>query len=110
VNIRDARYEVFREQLPDVLLRMEMEETMQEARQANDLGRLTDALFAELDNLRAVDVTDGDAIAAEVSRAKAVEGIAKTVIENANTVLDATRMRAEYGKGATVTMPKMLEG
>ena len=110
MNIRDARYEVFRGQLPDVLAAIEMEETMQDARRANDLGRLNDALFAELDNLRAVDVTNADAIAAEVSRAKAVEGIAKTVIENANTVLDATRMRAEYSKGASVSMPKMLEG
>ena len=109
MNIRDARYETFRAQLPELLMRMEMEDMMQEGH-VNDLGRLNDQLFAELDNLRAVDASDADAIAAEVSRAKAVEGIARTVIENANTVLDATRMRAEFGKGAVVNVPKMLEG
>lgn len=110
MDIRDARYERFRAQVPDLLVRIETEEAMEDARRVNDLGRLNDQLFAELENLRAVDVTDADAMDAEVSRAKAVEGIARTVIENANTVLDATRMRAEFCKGASVTIPRMLEG
>jgi hypothetical protein len=37
-----------------------------------------------------------------------VEGIARTIVDNANTMLDVTRLRAEYSK--TVTVPKMLDG
>lgn len=74
----------------------------------NTLGRLNEALFEELEALRAVDPTDADALAAEVERSKAIEGIAKTVIDNASTVLMATKMRAQYTN--TVSMPKMLEG
>ena len=109
MNLQDARYEAFRTRLPELMVRIETEEAMQEGR-INDLGQLNDQLFAELENLRTVDVSDADVIAAEVSRAKAVEGIARTVIENANTVLDATRMRAEFCKGASIKIPRMLEG
>lgn len=76
--------------------------------QENTLGRLNDALFEELQALREVDPTDKDALAAEVERSKAIEGVAKTVIENANTVLTATRMRAQLSGGTVV--PRMLEG
>lgn len=103
------KYKIFRAGLQDVLARMDMEVAMAEGKRANDLGRLNDQLFAELENLRAVDATDADMMAAEVARSKAVEGIARTVIENANTVLAATRMRAEYNQNQ-VSMPKMLEG
>lgn len=74
----------------------------------NALGKLNDALFAELDRLSSVDIKDEDAVKLEISRSKAIEGIAKTTVDNAKTILDATRLRAEYGR--TTPMPKMLEG
>lgn len=37
----------------------------------NTLGRMTDMLFEELERLNAVDVADGDALAAEVERSRA---------------------------------------
>lgn len=74
----------------------------------NALGKLNDALFAELDRLSSVDIKDENAVKLEISRSKAIEGIAKTTVDNAKTILDATRLRAEYGR--TTPMPKMLEG
>lgn len=72
------------------------------------LEQLNIELFAELHRLREVDASDADALKAEVVRSKAVEGISKTIISNANTMLDVTRLRTEYSKQLTV--PKMLEG
>ena len=74
----------------------------------NSLGRLNEVLFAELERLNAVDVTNEDAVRIEISRSKAIEGVAKTTVENAKTILEATRLRAEFGRGAEV--PKLLEG
>ena len=74
----------------------------------NALGRLNEVLFAELDRLSAVDIENEDAVKLEISRSKAIEGIAKTTVDNAKTVLDATRLKAEVGQ--QTHMPKMLEG
>lgn len=82
----------------------EMEDVMDN----NTLGQLNIELFSELHRLREVDASDPEALKAEIGRSKAVEGIAHTIIDNAKTVLDATRMRAEYTKDANV--PRMLEG
>ena len=38
----------------------------------NTLGRLNEVLFAELERLNALDVSDGDALQAEIERSKAV--------------------------------------
>lgn len=81
---------------------------MAEQKGQNALGRLNDALFAELDRLSTIDIKDEDAVKLEISRSKAIEGIAKTTVDNAKTILDATRLRAEYGR--TTPMPKILEG
>lgn len=74
----------------------------------NDLGRLNEVLFAELERLGSVDLENEDAVRLEISRSKAIEGIAKTTVDNAKTILEATRLRAEFGR--TTPMPKMLEG
>lgn len=96
--------------MADAELAREVEVTMTEEEMgSNSLGRLNDALFAELENLQNVDPKDADALRAEVERSKAVEGIARTIIDNASTVLDATRIRASLTK-SVVAMPKMLEG
>lgn len=85
-----------------------MAEKEQKTAGQNSLGRLNEVLFAELDRLSAVDIKDEDAVKLEISRSKAIEGIAKTTVDNAKTIIDATRLRAEYGVSAP--MPKMLEG
>ena len=110
MRLADARYAVFCDQLPDLLTRLELEESMEEAKRSHDLGDLNEHLYAELDKLRAVDVRDTEMISSEVSRSKAIEGLARVVVDTANTVLDATRMRAEFSKGTVVSVPKMLEG
>ena len=49
---------------------------------ANDLGKLNDLLFEELARLNTVDAGDEDAVKAEVSRAKAIQGIAGQVTDD----------------------------
>ena len=76
----------------------------------NTLGRLNEVLFAELERLDAVDVTDEAALRAEVERSKAVQGVAKEINTSARSVLETARLRAEWS-GARVAQPsKLLEG
>ena len=76
----------------------------------NTLGRLNEVLFAELERLDAVDVTDEAALRAEVERSKAVQGVAKEINTSARSVLETARLRAEWA-GARVAQPsKLLEG
>lgn len=77
---------------------------------ANVMGRLQDALFAELDRLGEIDLSDTEALKAEVERSRAVEGIAQVTIANVGVAIEATRLKAQYTQNATVAMPKMLEG
>ena len=81
-----------------------------ESPKANAMGRLQDALFDELDRLGALDLTDTEALKAEIERSKAVEGIARATIENVGVAIEATRLKAQYTQNATVIMPKLLEG
>lgn len=76
----------------------------------NVMGRLQDALFAELDRLGEIDLSDTEALKAEVERSRAVEGIAQVTIANVGVAIEATRLKAQYTQNATVAMPKMLEG
>jgi len=76
----------------------------------NTLGRLNEVLFAELERLNAVDVTDAAALQAEVERSKAVQGVAKEINTSARSVLETAKLRAEWA-GAKVAQPsKLLEG
>jgi hypothetical protein len=105
-----ARYGVYPAELQRKMEEMAKEHARRaESPRANNMGRLSDLLFDELERLGSLDTHDSDALKAEVERSRAIEGIAKTVIENAGTVLEATRMRAQYTQ-QTVTMPKLLEG
>lgn len=72
------------------------------------LEALNQALFAELHALRKVDVSDKDALKAEVERSHAVEGISKTIISNASIMLEATKLRTHYDQ--QLRMPKLLNG
>lgn len=76
----------------------------------NTLGRLNEVLFAELERLNAVDVTDAAALQAEVERSKAVQGVAKEINASAKTIMDAAQFRAEWAGARTARTPKMLEG
>jgi len=106
MKLQTLRQRAFARELAPVATQIEREETIM----ANDntLGQLNIELFSELHRLREIDVADVAALDAEVKRSKAVEGIARMVIDNAKTVLSAAEMRAEYSKDAT--MPRMLEG
>jgi hypothetical protein len=72
------------------------------------LEQLNIELFSELHRLRQVDVSDKDALKAEVERSHAVEGISKTIISNASIMLEATKLRTHYDQ--QLKMPKLLNG
>lgn len=61
----------------------------------SNLSELNKHLFAQLDRLSDKDLK-GDALKDEVTRAGAVNEICKSVIENANLQLQATKLVAEY--------------
>lgn len=61
----------------------------------SNLSDLNKHLFAQLDRLSNNELK-GDALKEEVSRAGAVNEICKSVIENANLQLQATKLVAEY--------------
>ena len=69
--------------------------------------KVSESLLAQLDRLEAVDASNADALKMEISRAKAVQGIAGQLIANGNMTLDACRLRMEYGE---MKVPKGLLG
>lgn len=74
----------------------------------NTLGDLNNHLFAQLERLNDEGIT-GEKLEDEITRSKAVIGVSKQIIANANVVLRAKSIQLEYGKGEK-EMPKMLEG
>lgn len=75
----------------------------------NTLGDLNNHLFAELERLSDEDLK-GDALKEEISRAKLVTNVAERIIDNANTVLEAEKFKAETLGRSMVEPSKMLEG
>lgn len=75
----------------------------------NTLGDLNNHLFAQLERLNDEDIK-GEALQEEITRAKAVTGIASQIISNANVVLQAKKLQAETLGRDKTDMPKMLEG
>ena len=75
----------------------------------NTLGDLNNHLFAQLERLNDEEIT-GEKIEDEIIRSKAVIGVSKQIIANANVVLKAKSIELEYGKNNEKEMPKMLEG
>lgn len=75
-------------------------------KQANTIQGLQERLFRELDRLDDVDVSNKEALEAEVARSRAVEGISKAIIDNVDLMMRATQLKATL----SVNMPKMLEG
>lgn len=75
----------------------------------NTLGDLNNHLFAQLERLSDEDIK-GEDMKEEILRAKAVTDIAKNIIDNAKTVLDAEKFKAETLGRSNVNPSKMLEG
>lgn len=75
----------------------------------NTLGDLDNHLFAQLERLNDEEIT-GEKLEDEIIRSKAVIGVSKQIIANANVVLKAKSIELEYGKNNEKEMPKMLEG
>jgi hypothetical protein len=75
---------------------------------SNTLGRMTDMLFEELERLNAIDATDQEALAAEVERSKAMQGVAKEINASAKSQLDAAQFRAEWAGAKQAAVPKVL--
>lgn len=61
----------------------------------NNLAALNNALFEQLRRLNNESLT-GDGLTEEIGRSNAVIGVSKEIVSNARTVLDATKLRAEY--------------
>ena len=75
----------------------------------NTLGDLNNHLYAQLERLNDEEIT-GEKLEDEIIRSKAVIGVSKQIIANANVVLKAKSIELEYGKNNEKEMPKMLEG
>lgn len=75
----------------------------------NTLGDLNNHLFAQLERLSDEDIK-GDAMKDEILRTKAITDIAKNIVDNAKTVLDAEKFKAETLGRSSVVTAKMLEG
>lgn len=106
-----ARYGISTKTLARITRRAEAREKEEKmAEGGSALRQVNDALLAELERLQGIDLSSPDELRLEISRAKAVEGIAKATTENANTVLTIARMQAERAGATHVPIPKMLAG
>ncbi|MEK5376588.1 hypothetical protein [Paenibacillus sp. FSL P2-0173] len=74
----------------------------------NTLGDLNNHLFAQLERLSDEEL-NGDKLAEEIIRAKAVTSVASQIIANGSLVLEAARL-ADDKLNADSPVPKMLEG
>lgn len=74
----------------------------------NTLGDLNNHLFAQLERLSDEEL-QGDKLVEEITRAKAVTGVASQIIANGSLVLEAARL-ADDKLNADAVVPKMLEG
>ena len=72
------------------------------------MDSLNDYLFEQMDRLNELDVSDRDALAAEVRRSHALCEVGKGIIQNARNAIDATRLRDELS-GTDERCPRMLD-
>ena len=62
----------------------------------NTLSDLNNHLFEQLERLNDEDLSDID-LEKEIKRSKAICNVAKTITENANTVIQGQKVICEYG-------------
>lgn len=67
---------------------------------------LNEYLFRQLDALSNDNLT-GEELEREIERSRAIQGIAKTVIEGASVALSAKKHMDEYGNGDSVEIPML---
>lgn len=72
----------------------------------NTLGDLNNYLFEQIERLQD-DTLTGEELEKEIKRSEAVQGIAKTIIENGALALKAKMHLDEYGKGEGVELPML---
>ena len=68
------------------------------------LADLNEYLFAQLDAVTNPDLT-AEELDKEIDRSKAIQGIAKTIIDGANVALQAKKHMDEYGKDRNIVIP-----
>lgn len=77
----------------------------------NNFEALADYMFEEMERLNDIDLDEDDGaierLEAEIKRAKALGGTAKTIVSAGRTLLEGERFRADY-TGIPVKVPKML--
>ena len=75
----------------------------------NNLSELNNYLFEELERLNDdEELSNEENLTKEIKRSKAITDVAQTIINNANTVLDAQKFIVTEGRGNE--LPKMLLG
>lgn len=74
----------------------------------NTLGDLNNHLFSQLERLSEEEL-NGERLAEEITRAKAVTSVASQIIANGALVLEAKKL-ADDRMSADTVVPKMLEG
>ena len=72
----------------------------------NSLTDLNDYIFQQLDALSNESLT-AEELEREIERSKAIQGLAKTVIDGANVALQAKKHMDEYGVGDSVEIPML---
>ena len=75
----------------------------------NKLIDLNNHMFEQMERLNDDDLTD-DQLEKEVKRARATEGLATNIIDNAKLALESQKFIQDYGYSApTPQLPEMLE-
>ena len=75
----------------------------------NNLTDLNNYLFEQLERLNDDEsIENSEQFDKEIKRSKAITDVAKAIVDNANTELNAIKLAAEYGKN--VEVPKALLG